>query len=423
MESLREFYKIGNGPSSSHTMGPEKAAKEFRKIIENEYDGNNIKYKVELYGSLAATGKGHLTDYIVRERLQNDQKDNVEVIFMPEVVYDFHTNGLKILAYSLEDTEMKNPLKEKLYFSVGGGSIVDGTGIEKNSKISRKETKFEVYPQKNFHEIQEYCIKENITLPEYVVRYEGIEIRDYLKTIWKTMDETIKKGLHTEGLLPGKLKIERKAKSFYEKFKKSPIRDTKGRVYSYALAASEENASAGKVVTAPTCGASGLIPAILKTYQRENDLSEEDIINALAVAGIIGNVYKQNASISGAEVGCQGEVGVACSMGAGMVAHILGGDVNQVEYAAEIAMEHCLGMTCDPMLGYVQIPCIERNAIYAAKAIDCAYYSMMSGEGHFISLDEVVETMLQTGKDLHENYKETSLAGLAKLKREKLDLH
>ena len=422
MESLKEFYKIGNGPSSSHTMGPEKAAKEFRKLIEEKYDKNNIRYKVELYGSLAATGKGHLTDYIVRERLENEKKDNVEVFFMPEIVYDFHTNGLKFFAYLFKDTEMKNPLEEKLYFSVGGGSIVDGTSIEKETGISRKETKIEIYPQKNFQEIQEYCIKEKITLPEYVIKYEGTEIRNYLKTIWETMDETINKGLHTEGYLPGKLKIERKAKSFYTKFKKSPIKDTKGRVYSYALAASEENASAGKVVTAPTCGASGLIPAILKTYQRENDLSEEEIINALAVAGVIGNVYKQNASISGAEVGCQGEVGVACSMGAGMVAHILGGDINQVEYAAEIAMEHCLGMTCDPMLGYVQIPCIERNAIYAAKAMDCAYYSIMSDEGHLISLDEVVETMLQTGKDLHANYKETSLAGLAKLKKEKLDL-
>ena len=252
MESLKEFYKIGNGPSSSHTMGPEKAAKEFRKLIEEKYDKNNIRYKVELYGSLAATGKGHLTDHIVRERLQNEKKDNVEVFFMPEIVYDFHTNALKFFAYLSEDTEMKNPLEEKLYFSVGGGSIVDGTSIEKENGISRKETKVEVYPQKNFQEIQEYCIKEKITLPEYVVKYEGTEIRDYLKMIWETMDETINKGLHTEGYLPGKLKIERKAKSFYTKFKKSPIKDTKGRVYSYALAASEENASAGKVVTAPT---------------------------------------------------------------------------------------------------------------------------------------------------------------------------
>lgn len=422
METLREFYKIGNGPSSSHTMGPEKAAVKFRKFVESKH-GNRIRYRVELYGSLAATGKGHLTDYIVQERLQNEKKDNVEVIFMPEKVYDFHTNGLKFYAYEENDGECSNLLEEKLYFSVGGGSVIDGTEIEeKKGKITREETKVEVYPHKNFKEIEEYCIKENITLPEYVEKYEGKEIWEYFEKIWETMDKTIEKGLSTKGYLPGKLKVERKAATFYKKFKKSPIRDTKGRIYSYALAVSEENASAGRVVTAPTCGASGIIPAILKTYQRENDLSEKEILNALAVAGVIGNVYKKNASISGAEVGCQGEVGVACSMGAGMAAYIMGADIKRIEYAAEIAMEHCLGMTCDPMLGYVQIPCIERNAIYAAKAIDCAYYSIMSDEAHLISLDEVVETMLQTGKDLHANYKETSLAGLAKLKKEKLDL-
>ncbi len=419
METLRKFYKIGNGPSSSHTMGPEKAAVKFRRIVEDKYKGK-IKYRVELYGSLAATGKGHLTDYIIKERLQNEDKDNVEIIFMPEKVYDFHTNGLKMIAYKGESGEV---LAERLYFSIGGGSIVDGSEIEKTGKeIKRQETGEEIYPQKNFAEIQEYCIRENITLPEYVERYEGKEIWDYFREIWNAMEEAIKRGLHTEGYLPGKLKMERKAASFYKKFKKSPIKDTKGRIYSYALAVSEENASAGRVVTAPTCGASGLIPAILKTYQRENDLSDEEILNGLAVAGVIGNVYKKNASISGAEVGCQGEVGVACSMGAGMAAYILGADIKGIEYAAEIAMEHCLGMTCDPMLGYVQIPCIERNAIYAAKAVDCAYYSIMADENHLISLDEVVETMMQTGKDLHSNYKETSLAGLANLKKEKLDL-
>ncbi len=423
METLKEFYKIGNGPSSSHTMGPEKAAVKFRNSVERKY-GERLRYRVELYGSLAATGKGHLTDYIIRERLQNVEKDNVEILFMPEKIYDFHTNGLRISAYKEDDLEFKDILEEKLYFSVGGGSIVDGTDFEGGKcEITRQETGITVYPQKNFQEIQEYCINENISLPEYVERYEGKEIWEYLKEIWKTMDETISKGLHTEGYLPGKLKMERKAASFYRRFKKSPIKDTKGRIYSYALAVSEENASAGRVVTAPTCGACGLIPAILKTYQRENDLSENEILNALAVAGVIGNVYKKNASISGAEVGCQGEVGVACSMGAGMTAYIMGADIRGIEYAAEIAMEHCLGMTCDPMLGYVQIPCIERNAIYAAKAVDCAYYSIMSEENHhLVSLDEVMETMLQTGKDLHINYKETSLAGLAKLKKEKMDL-
>ncbi|MDO5089312.1 MAG: L-serine ammonia-lyase [Leptotrichiaceae bacterium] len=418
METLREFYKIGNGPSSSHTMGPERAASLFRKRAEEKY-GNDLKYRVELYGSLAATGKGHLTDYIIKETLQNFEKDNVEVIFMPEVVHDFHTNAVKFSVYKKDDENFENLLEESLFFSVGGGSIVEETAGE---ILNKNENVEHIYPQKNFKEIMDYCKKEKITLPEYVERYEGKEIWNYLKKIWEAMDEAVYRGLNTEGYLHGQLKLERKAKKFYEKYLNSPFKDFKGRVYSYALAVSEENASAGKVVTAPTCGASGLIPALLKTFQQENNLSEEKILKALAVAGIIGNIYKQNASISGAEVGCQGEVGVACSMGAGMVAYIMGANISEIEYAAEIAMEHCLGMTCDPMLGYVQIPCIERNAIYAAKAVDCAQYSLMSGSSHLISLDEVVETMLQTGKDLHSNYKETSLAGLAKLKKERLNL-
>ena len=423
METLKEFYKIGNGPSSSHTMGPQKAAFRFREELEEELK-EDVIYRVELYGSLAATGKGHLTDYIIKETLTNNEKNNVEILFFPETVYDYHTNGMKISAYSKKDREYKNPLKEKLYFSIGGGSIIEKSidfGIHEIPK-ERVENRKDVYPQKNFQEILDYCEKEKITLPQYVERYEGSEIWNYLRKIWQTMEETIKKGLSEEGYLPGKLKLERKSKNFYKKFKSAPFKDSKGRIYSYALAASEENASAGRVVTAPTCGASGIIPAILKTYQRESDLSEEEVLNALAVAGVIGNIYKQNGSISGAEVGCQGEIGVACSMGAGMVAYILGSDIYGIEYAAEIAMEHCLGMTCDPMLGYVQIPCIERNAIYASKAIDCAHYSIMSGDNNLVSLDEIVKTMLETGKDLNTGYKETSLAGLAKLKKEKLDL-
>lgn len=425
MESLREFYKIGNGPSSSHTMGPERAASQFKKLSEKMYE-EKLRYKIELYGSLAATGKGHLTDYIIIETLKNEENNNVEVIFLPNIVYEFHTNGVKMSSYKFDDTKYENPIIEKLYFSVGGGSIIEKDidlplDYVENRAESTADEKIYIYPQKNFQEVLEYCTKENISLPEYVERYEGKEIWDYLSKIWETMDQCIKRGLKAEGYLPGKLKMERKAKNFYKKFKTTPLRDTKGRVFSYALAAAEENASAGKVVTAPTCGASGLIPAILKTYKRENDLLEQEILNALAVAGVIGNMYKRNASISGAEVGCQGEVGVACSMGAGMSAYILGSDLYSIEYAAEIAMEHCLGMTCDPMLGYVQVPCIERNAIYAVKAIDCAYYSIMSGDNNLVSLDEVMATMLETGKDLNANYKETSLGGLAKLKKERLE--
>ena len=420
METLREFYKIGNGPSSSHTMGPERAASLFKKRAEEKY-GKDLRYKAELYGSLAATGKGHLTDFIIKKTLENAEKDNIEVVFMPEIVYDFHTNGVRFFVYKKDDINFENPLESALFFSVGGGSILEAK--DGNENLNKNADVEHIYPQKNFKEIMEYCERENITIPQYVERYEGTEIWDYLKEVWNAMDDAVNRGLNTEGYLHGMLHLERKAKMFYEKYLNARFKDVKGRVYSYALAASEENASAGKVVTAPTCGASGLIPAVLKTFQQENGLSEEEIINALAVAGVIGNVYKQNASISGAEVGCQGEVGVACSMGSGMAAYIMGGGLQEIEYAAEIGMEHCLGMTCDPMLGYVQIPCIERNAIYAAKAMDCAQYSLMSGgENHLITLDEVVETMLQTGKDLHSNYKETSLAGLAKLKKAKLNL-
>ena len=400
MESLRELYKAGYGPSSSHTMGPQRAAEKFR-----EKNPAAVSYEVELYGSLAATGKGHLTDYIILKTLG----ENCNIIFKPEIIKEKHTNAMKFTAY---DNSGKI-IGESLFYSVGGGKIV-----EEGKAAADQE---EVYKEKNFKEIMKWCRDNGKDLTEYVEHNEGTEIWDYLKDILKVMDEAVERGLKAEGFLPGKLKFERKAKSYYEKFRKSGFQDRlEGRVYSYALAVSEENAAAGKVVTAPTCGACGIIPALLKAYKVTKDLTEDELVKALAVAGILGNVIKKNASISGAEVGCQGEIGVACSMGAGMVAYILNGTLDQIEYAAEIGLEHCLGMTCDPIEGYVQVPCIERNAIYSAKAIDCAYYSLMSDGEHLVSFDEITETMMETGKDLRSEYKETSLAGLAKVKLDKL---
>ena len=400
MESLRELYKTGYGPSSSHTMGPQRAAEIFRKR-----NPEAVSYEVELYGSLAATGKGHLTDYIILKTLG----ENCNVLFKPEIIKERHTNAMKFTAYD------KNGkiTGESLFYSVGGGKIIEEGEADTDQK--------EIYKEKNFKEIMKWCKDNGKDLTEYVEHNEGEEIWDYLKEILHVMDEAVERGLKADGFLPGKLKLERKAKSYYEKFRKSGFQDRlEGRVYSYALAVSEENAAAGKVVTAPTCGACGIIPALLKAYKVTKDLTEDELVRALAVAGILGNVIKKNASISGAEVGCQGEIGVACSMGSGMVAYILNGTLDQIEYAAEIGLEHCLGMTCDPIEGYVQVPCIERNAIYSAKAIDCAYYSLMSDGEHLVSFDEITETMMETGKDLRSEYKETSLAGLAKVKLDKL---
>ena len=381
-------------------MGPQKAAEIFKKR-----NSEAVSYEVELYGSLAATGKGHLTDYIILKTLG----ENCNIVFKPEIIKEKHTNAMKFTAYDSSG----RITGENLFYSVGGGKITEDGEADTDQK--------EVYKEKNFKEIMKWCRDNGKDLTEYVEHNEGTEIWDYLRDILKVMDEAVERGLKAEGFLPGKLKLARKAKNYYEKFRKSGFQDRlEGRVYSYALAVSEENAAAGKVVTAPTCGACGIIPALLKAYKVTKDLTEEELVKALAVAGILGNVVKKNASISGAEVGCQGEIGVACSMGAGMVAYILNGTLDQIEYAAEIGLEHCLGMTCDPIEGYVQVPCIERNAIYSAKAIDCAYYSLMSDGEHLVSFDEITETMMETGKDLRSEYKETSLAGLAKVKLDKL---
>lgn len=391
MESLRQLYKIGNGPSSSHTMGPAKAAKIF---LEKNKKATN--FKVTLYGSLAATGKGHLTDEILYHILG---EEITEVVFDYETVYDYHTNGLLLEAF--ENTKL---IDSWLVFSVGGGSL-------KNLNESRDSFTEEIYPHKSMEAIISYCEKENIDLYEYVIRYEDDQFIDYIKEVALEMSRAINRGLFTTGTLQGGLNVQRKAVSFYQKYLESP--SLEGLVYASALAVAEENASGGLIVTAPTCGASGVVPAIINVEKILYNRSNDEIYKALCVGGLIGNLVKTNGSISGAEVGCQGEVGVACAMGAAIIAYLNGANSRKVEYAAEIGLEHHLGMTCDPIDGLVQIPCIERNAISAMKAYSCARFALMSDGEHLIKFDDIVEVMEETGRDLSSDYKETSKGGLA----------
>lgn len=395
MQSLQELYKIGNGPSSSHTMGPKRATEMFK----NQYP-NADKFKIVLYGSLALTGKGHLTDYIIKKTLEGYE---VEIEFDLKTECNIHPNTFDISAYSQEKL-----LDTWRIYSVGGGTFkIEGS----------KETIFkDIYPQKNFQEIKEFIKEKEIDLYEYVCQQEGNEITTFLNEVWKTMQNAIKNGLTTTGIIPGKLKLPRKAKKIYEnqlKFETPDIKKTR-LLSSYAYATSEENASGGVIVTAPTCGACGVLPAVLYYMKEEYHVTDEEIVKALAVAGVIGNMVKTNASISGAECGCQAEVGTACSMAAGACAYLLKLDIERIENSAEVAMEHHLGLTCDPIYGYVQIPCIERNAVAAMRAFDAASLSLMLEKRKKISFDLVVETMYETGKDLGKHYRETSEGGLAK---------
>lgn len=395
MDSLKELYKIGNGPSSSHTMGPQRAAEEFRDRIQGA-----ARYRVTLFGSLAATGKGHLTDWIIIETLKPLE---TEVIWKPEIVKEFHTNGM--LFEALDDKG--EVIDSWEVYSVGGGSIMEAGAKRKGNKS--------MYPLTTLDEIMAWCRENNKELWEYVEEYESEDIWEYLEKIWIAMEEAIKRGLNKTGVLPGTLKYPRKAQMFYKKARREGLRlKNTGLTFAYALAVSEENGAGGIVVTAPTCGASGVIPGVLHTLKEELDLSKDEILKALATGGLIGNLIKENASISGAEVGCQGEVGSACSMAAAIATYLYGGTLSQVEYAAEMALEHHLGMTCDPIGGYVQIPCIERNAVAAERALNTANYILFTDGSHRITFDQVVETMMETGRDLNCAYKETSTGGLAK---------
>jgi len=398
MQTLRELYKIGRGPSSSHTMGPERAA----KLFSARYPDAD-RFTVILYGSLSKTGAGHGTDRVLVETLA---PRTAEIIFSDaEGPFD-HENTMDLQAYRQDQC-----IGSMRVYSVGGGTIrVDGEA---------EHTPEERYEETTFHDIAQICKHRGIRLSEYVMEHENAEFRNYLHDIWQTMKLSVLEGLTTSGVLPGGLHVERKAQFLYNQrhIDESPSTRENRIVCSYAFAVSEQNADGGIIVTAPTCGACGVLPAVLKYMQEKNGFSDEDILRALAVGGLIGNLVKHNASISGAECGCQAEIGTACSMASAALAELFEMGIDQIEYAAEMAMEHYLGLTCDPICGLVQIPCIERNAVAAMRAINALSLANFLSGTRKISFDVVVRTMYQTGRDMSSKYRETADGGLAAMYR------
>lgn len=401
METLKELYKIGCGPSSSHTMGPRKAADDFNRRYPQA-----SSFHVTLYGSLAATGKGHLTDYTLTEAFYPKP---LEVVFDDKTIKHKHPNALTLQALD----QAGHVIAEETVYSIGGGAICTDDNFGHHLH--------HIYPHKSMDEILQYTSEKRMLLWEYVEEYEGAEIWDYLTEVWKQMKDTMQRGLSKRGVLPGSLNLERKARRYLYKAENSPryLRRI-NNLFSYALACSEENASGGIVVTAPTCGSCGVVPAVCRLIQEVCEFEDNTIIRALATASLFGNMAKTNASISGAEVGCQGEVGVACAMAAAAACQLEGGDNKRIEYAAEMGLEHHLGLTCDPVDGLVQIPCIERNALAASRALDCATYALMSDGQNRVSYDDVLATMMQTGKDMNQDYRETAKGGLAHFFKEKI---
>ena len=396
MKSLKELYRIGIGPSSSHTMGPRNAAEQF---LAKHPDAKS--FEVTLYGSLAATGKGHMTDTAIIDTLEPHAP--LDLKWEPEIFLPFHPNGM---LFKSKDENGK-VTDEWTVFSVGGGALAE----EGDNGIASPD----IYEMTKMSQILGWCERTGRSYWEYVQQCEESDIWDYLHEVWKTMSEAVERGLEQEGALPGPLNLRRKAATYY--IKANGYKDnlkSRGLVFSYALAVSEENASGGKIVTAPTCGSCGVVPAVLYHLKKSRDFSEMRMLRALATAGLVGNIVKHNATISGAEGGCQAEVGVACSMAAAAASQLFGGSPAQIEYACEMGLEHHLGMTCDPVCGLVQIPCIERNAYAAARALDSNIYSAFTDGTHRVSFDKVVEVMKQTGHDLPSLYKETSTGGLAK---------
>lgn len=395
MKSLKELYRIGQGPSSSHTMGPRRAA-ELYKVRHPEA----LRFKVTLYGSLAATGKGHLTDWAINQVLGEDK---TTIAWCADIVLPFHPNGMKFEVLDAEGT-LYDPW---VVYSVGGGALAEEGKQGPDTP--------DIYPLDSLLDIKAWCEKEGRSYWEYVEHCEGPEIWDYLAEVWRVMREAVERGLEHEGVLPGELHLRRKAPNYYIKaMGYGSNLQTRGLVFSYALAVSEENASGGLIVTAPTCGASGVLPAVLYHIAKSRRFGEKRVLNALATAGLVGNIAKSRASISGAEAGCQAEVGVACAMAAAAANYIFGGSLATTEYAAEMGLEHHFGMTCDPICGLVQIPCIERNAHAAARALDANIYATYAEGVHRISYDKAVDVMKQTGHDLPSLYRETSEGGLAK---------
>lgn len=393
MKSLMELYRCGMGPSSSHTIAPANACSAF--LAEH---GGLDEYKVILYGSLAKTGKGHMTDRVIERTIGG----NVTVEFNMDKTDLPHPNTFDIIGYLGGEEKAKWRV-----MSVGGGAYkVKG----------KKSTSIDYYPSKSFREIESYCKQNGIRFYEYAEQFDVKNIRDYIREVWSVMQAAIERGLKTEGVLDGGLNIQRKAKKLYETnnvFEDGMTRENR-LVCAFAFAVGEENASCGRIVTAPTCGAAGVLPAVLYYYKNKFKYSDEKVVDALLTAGIVGNIVKTNASISGAECGCQAEIGTACSMAAAAIGELFGMDIYQIEYAAEVAMEHHLGLTCDPIHGLVQIPCIERNAVAAMRAINAVNLATFLTDSRKISFDMVVATMYKTGRDISRSYRETAEGGLAK---------
>ncbi len=393
LRSIKEIFITGHGPSSSHTMGPYFAS---QYILRKYKDIEHIE--VTLYGSLALTGKGHLTDYIIDVAF----KDISHKIIFNKKTKTKHPNTMTFKVTTKEKTFTENVI------SIGGGSIVT---VDNINEIGAKN----IYPHTHMTEIMKYCTSHDMSFYDYVVAHEGKDIYKYFKDVLKVMDEAYDRGLKAEGYLPGKLHVKRKAKAMYEAMEDTTLglNDVAMNVAIASFAVAEENASGGIIVTAPTCGSAGVLPGCIK-YLRMKKVSDDNIIKGLAVAGLFGIVCKMNASVSGAECGCQAEIGVACSMGAAMIAFCFGKEIADIVQAAEIALEHSLGLTCDPVDGYVQIPCIERCAIYAIKAINAVKLAIViPNDDIHVSYDDSIRTMYQTGLDMNKKYKETSLGGLA----------
>ncbi len=398
MQSIKNIYKFGYGPSSSHTMGPAKAAAIYAKRHPSD------EYTIVLYGSLAKTGKGHFTDKALFDVLAPAKVN---------IIFDAETPVARPNTMDLFTGENENHAR---VISIGGGDILF-EGEKYKDEVKTKK----VYPHSTFRGIAKYCDEKGISLSDYVFEFEGEEIKDYLSKVWRTMNESISAGLRATGVLAGGLKVERKAKFLFNQryVDESPETRESRMVASFAYAVAENNAGGGKIVTAPTCGACGVLPAVLAYVKQKRKYEESDIVRALAVAGIIGNIVKTNASISGAECGCQAEIGTACAMAAAALGELYGMTIAQIEYAAEMSIEHHLGLTCDPVNGLVQIPCIERNAVAAMRAINSVNLASFLYTTRKISFDTIVKTMYETGHDLSNRYRETSEGGLAKSVRVK----
>ncbi|PLX70070.1 MAG: L-serine ammonia-lyase [Denitrovibrio sp.] len=398
MQSIKELFRIGTGPSSSHTMGPKKASEIFLQRYPNA-----LSYRVTLYSSLAATGKGHLTDVAIDSVIG----DKLEIVWKPETTLPKHPNGMTFEAIASD----RSVTAEWTVYSVGGGALLDGDKVDEAQSI---------YPLATMETILDYCKESGKAFWEYVEENEGHDIWKFLEEVWHTMSSAIDRGIDTEGTLPGGLGVSRKAHSFHRKAQLfSQQLSQNGTLASYAYAVAEENASGGLIVTAPTCGACGVLPAVIRYLEKTMELSRLEVLRALATAGLIGNLIKTNASISGAEVGCQGEIGSACSMAAAAATQLMGGSIGQIEYSAEMGIEHLLGLTCDPVGGLVQIPCIERNAHAAVRALGCSHFALLSDGVHKISFDDVMAVMMETGQAIPPMYRETSEAGLADKYRNK----